>query len=256
MTARRLAATGFFATLCFAAIFSIAHAQTACRGFQSKDKITEFTLSPGVWSETFSEPATVRWEFPSGVCLYRWLIELKPIGQGSRNLETVYIRVAGDSRAADIPPDGLVPGMEYRVKVLMEYAKDRYGPEASTDTEVFTTCKENGTPGAPSRLSLKPQSWQGYTLAGGSVELCWSPIRESGYGCASEYTVAVRVRPSNPSDLFDDAHAWRFEKFPTAGCHRLYGMEPGKTYDIGVRAYNEANRTSSAVSLIQEYAVC
>lgn len=224
----------------------------ACHGLTGKDEIAAVTLSPGRKSDHILQEATLSWEFPSEVCLNRWVIELSPLDGGS---QTVSFYEDAEARIAIITSSEIQPGVIYRVGIKMEFAPGRFGPEKSIEAVPMTQCNESGVPGVPSKLYVKDQTWQGYNVVNDSMDLCWASNCEQTGGCPDEFTVALRVQPSSPADLFDDRHAWRFEKMPIAGCHRLNGIEAGTMYDIGITAYNAASMASSSVALIREYAV-
>lgn len=228
-------------------------AHGGCRGLDGNDEIAALSLSPGLVSRRVLSEATLTWEFPDDVCLSRWLITLTPLGGGSSKSVSFYEE--SDARRANLPMNDLQPGVQYRVNIAMEFANDRFGPEKSIDRVPVTLCDAKGVPGVPVELSVKSQTPQGYTIANDYMEVCWSTNSENLAGCPDEYTVAFRVQPSSPSDLFDERYAWRFEKFPVAGCHSLYDIEKGAVYDIGIRAFNAESKSSSEVALIREYAV-
>ena len=243
---------GLVAVLGLSAIFTSANA-AACRGLSGKDKITAVALSPGLSLTRGYQEGLVTWEFSTDVCLYRWLIEMSPLDGGSSNKVSFYEK--SEARSASIPINEIKPGVLYRVSITMEFAPDRYGPKESIDTVPITQCSVSGVPGVPVGLYVKDQTSQGYNVAEDYIEVCWASYSDGNAGCPDEYTVALRVQPSGPSGLFEDRHAWRFEKFPTAGCHRVYGIEQGTMYDIGIRAFNVASTSSSDVALIQDYVV-
>jgi len=228
-----------------------------CRGFNGDDKVTDVLVVTGLSTPTGTFPASVTWNFNTGVCGLNWLIGLTPLDgqENSNGAEPVFVRTDNaDRRSFDLPVDlGLKAGVQYAVKVQLEYAKNQYGPEATVEAVPISSCVANGTPGAPGSFYLKQQNWEGYLLSGDAVEVCWTPSIDPERGCSDEYTLAIRKRPENQGHLFDDKHEWRFQKFTYAGCHRVDGFDRDTTYDVGIRAYNAANQTSGDVAVLSQH---
>lgn len=221
-----------------------------CRGGTYKDQVTALTLDSGIGQ------ADISWEFPFDVCVYRFLVEATPLdANGGARGDSEYFRTpSGVERSFELPSDVLAAGTQYRIRVQVEYAEDFFGPEESIIGVPFIKCEANGTPGVPFNFWVTNQSWEGYAMVDGSMEVCWAPSQTSSAGCPDEYTLAIRVQPTSPSDLFNEMYDWRFETFDTAGCYRIKGIERGRMYDLGIRAYNAANMTSGDVAVIQRYA--
>jgi len=221
----------------------------ACRGSTRSDAITDLSVTEGF------EDALVSWKFPEEACMEKFVIEATPVDlQGEEAGKTTWFETR-DGTQRSMSLDGLDAGVTYAIKVTVQYGDDLYGPELSTTAVPIVRCNKSGAPGTPKNFFVKNQSREGYTLKNGDeMEVCWTPPNVKDAGCPDEYTLAARVQPQSPSDLFDGEHEWTIEKFPSHGCHTISGIPNGKVIELGLRAYNAPSMTSGGVKLIQSFA--